>query len=663
MPVDPQNDRVARGALAFERGRSPRTRLTKALLETIAHELRTPLALLLSPLEEALAEDEEPLGPRPRERIALAHRSGRRLLSAVDALLGLAKIELGLEAPRFERTDLGALTSAVVEAFRAPIEEAGLSLELRVSGAFEGLRVDRAMWATTVLHLLSNALDATFHGGIAVTLAREGAEAVLVVRDSGEGFQPRAAERLFTPLFRMEGGRRRSHGGLGLGLALVRGLVELHGGRVDAAGELGAGATFTVGLPVIFEDARAPRAEGAPIAATAERCAAPFVAEASRWLRRSVHAASKGRVEGRVLLADDHAEMRAYVAQLLASSYEVEAVADGAAALEAARTSPPDLVLTDVAMPGVDGFALLAALRADPATSAVPVIFLSARAGEEARLEGLAAGADDYLAKPFAARELLARVSAHVATARARRCALEGARAAVAAAEAARVAAEVRAAELEAQLREAERMATIGTRAGGAAHEVNNMMTAVIGFGELALTHAEPHDATRDDVEEMLRAARRAAGITQELLAIEQQEGLRAWRAKAAESETILVVEDEDLVRRLVRRVLEKAGFRVLEASNGREALALVEQDHGGVQLAVSDLVMPELGGRELAERLRDRGYDFPVLYMTGYTGEHIARHALLDAGAPFLQKPFASEVLVREVRALLARRARVRQT
>jgi DNA-binding response OmpR family regulator len=338
----------------------------------------------------------------------------------------------------------------------------------------------------------------------------------------------------------------------------------------------------------------------------------------------------------------------------------VEAVADGEAALAAACASPPDLVLTDLTMPGLDGFALLSALRAEPTTRAVPVIFLSARAGEDARADGLDAGADDYLVKPFAARELLARVRAHIATARTRRCVLEGARAAVTAAEAARVAAEARLARIEERLRDSQRMEAVGTRAGGVAHEVNNMMTAVIGFGELALSRIEPHDPTHGDIAEMLRAARRAAGITQELLAIEHDDELRHGR-KTAEDETILVVEDEDLVRRLARRVLENAGFRVLEASNGREALALVEKVGGGVQLVLSDLVMPELGGRDLGRRLRDRGFAFPVLYMTGYTGEHIARHALLDAGTPFLQKPFAPECLVREIRELLARSARPR--
>ena len=122
-----------------------------------------------------------------------------------------------------------------------------------------------------------------------------------------------------------------------------------------------------------------------------------------------------------MLLADDNTDMRGYIHRLLSDHYEVEAVADGSAALNAAMRNPPDLILTDIMMPTLDGFGLLRALRADPRTQSIPVIFLSARAGEESKVEGMEAGADDYLVKPFSARELMARVSAHLQIARVRR--------------------------------------------------------------------------------------------------------------------------------------------------------------------------------------------------------------------------------------------------
>ena len=168
-----------------------------------------------------------------------------------------------------------------------------------------------------------------------------------------------------------------------------------------------------------------------PLASTAVRHAA-FVEEALRWLpetKRSLTGNSPRRNatpdhrprRPRILWADDNADMRAYVSRLLGSRFEVQAVADGEAALAAARAHPPDLVLSDVMMPKLDGFGLLRALRADPELREIPIILLSARAGEESRIEGLEAGADDYLVKPFSARELVARVDTHVKISRMRR--------------------------------------------------------------------------------------------------------------------------------------------------------------------------------------------------------------------------------------------------
>jgi anti-anti-sigma factor len=244
--------------------------------------------------------------------------------------------------------------------------------------------------------------------------------------------------RLFERFHRIERARSRSGEGSGIGLAMVRELVGLHGGTITAESEPDVGTTFTVRLRL--GSAHLPAEHVAPAAATTgvSAAAAPFVAEALRWLPDDDPTAvpavpvtdtaeddPRAVAPGRVLVADDNADMREYLRRLLSSRYRVEAVPDGQAALEVALADPPDLVVSDVMMPRLDGMGLLAALRADDRTARVPVLLLSARAGQEAAVEGLAAGADDYLVKPFSARELIARVGAHLELGRVRRDAEE----------------------------------------------------------------------------------------------------------------------------------------------------------------------------------------------------------------------------------------------
>jgi signal transduction histidine kinase len=286
------------------------------------------------------------------------------------------------------------------------------------------------MWEKIVLNLLSNAFKFTFEGEIEVALRRRDDQAVLIVRDTGIGISDEQLPLLFDRFHRVPGARSRTHEGTGIGLALVQELVQLHGGTITASSAPDRGTLFRIALP--FGSAHLPQEQVAASRSVRSTGAGAeaFVQEALRW-RPADHspapvpapdAEEPAQAPGsaRILLADDNADMRDYVARLLRERWDVETVADGAAALARARRSPPDLILADIMMPGLDGFALLQALRADPSTRSIPVIFLSARAGEESRIEGLSAGADDYLVKPFSARELLARVSTHLALSRLR---------------------------------------------------------------------------------------------------------------------------------------------------------------------------------------------------------------------------------------------------
>jgi signal transduction histidine kinase/DNA-binding response OmpR family regulator len=399
-------------------------RAKTAFFSNVSHEFRTPLTLLLGPTADALNST----GTLSGESLQAVHRNALRLLKLVNALLDFSRIEAGRAQAAYQATNLAALTTDLASAFRAAIEHAGLQFVVDCPPLPAPVYVDRDMWEKIVLNLLSNALKFTFKGSIKISLRGVGEGIELEVADTGTGIAPAELPHLFERFHRVQGARSRTHEGSGIGLALVHELVRLHGGTLAVASQVDAGTTFTVRLPHgsdhlakehIVDQAR-------PEATTLG--AAPYVNEALRWLPDSAHpgaprptsalAVSTG---ARILLADDNADMRDYVRRLLAERWEVEVVGDGAAALRQARERRPDLIISDVMMPELDGFGLLRELRRDARTSAIPVIMLSARAGEDASTEGRLQGANDYLVKPFSARELIGRVSAQLELSRVQR--------------------------------------------------------------------------------------------------------------------------------------------------------------------------------------------------------------------------------------------------
>ncbi len=404
-------------------------RAKTVFFSNISHEFRTPLTLMLGPLEDLLARPGAAWEADQLETVAMSLRNGRRLLKLVNALLDFSRIQAGRAQAVYEPIDLGAFTAELAGVFRSAIERGGLALEVDCPASPEPVYVDRAMWEKIVLNLLSNAFKFTFEGAIGVTLAERDGAVELVVRDTGIGIAPTEIGRVFDRFHRVQSARARTHEGSGIGLALVQELVRLHGGDVRVESEVNRGTAFTVTVPrgrMHLPDDRVARGAAAPVPAPS--VGNPFLEEALAWLPGADAAgellatapvpdlherAERGR-RFRVLVADDNADMRQYVARLLGARWDVEAVGDGHAALAALAARPADLLLADVMMPGLGGFELLRAVRADPAARRIPVILLSARAGEESRVEGLEAGADDYVIKPFSARELIARVEAHV---------------------------------------------------------------------------------------------------------------------------------------------------------------------------------------------------------------------------------------------------------
>ncbi|WP_437916758.1 ATP-binding protein [Sorangium sp. So ce302] len=409
--------------------------LKTRFFSNVSHEFRTPLTLMLCPIDELLTGAPGGLTDRQRELVELARRNARRLLKLVNTLLDFARIEAARMQMAYEALDLSALTAEVANAFRATVERAGLRLVVDCPPLPERVYVDREMWEKIVLNLVSNAFKFTFEGEIAISLRWGGDHVLLEVRDTGTGIPADELARIFERFHRVHGARGRSHEGSGIGLALVRELVRFHTGDVQATSEVGRGSTFTVRIPA--GSAHVPAAHiGAEreLGMTAVTLQA-FVEEASQWVSGSAPSAepplgspaSAGDTRpaegpaGHVLLVEDNPDMRSYLRDVLATRWTVEAVENGAMALCAVRSRVPDLVLTDVMMPGLDGFGLLEALRAEPRTRLVPVVFISARSGEASRVHGAEAGADDYLVKPFSVRELLARVGGRIEIARLRR--------------------------------------------------------------------------------------------------------------------------------------------------------------------------------------------------------------------------------------------------
>ncbi|MBA2954814.1 SpoIIE family protein phosphatase [Nocardioides sp. MAH-18] len=380
----------------------------------VSHELRTPLTLLLGPAEDALADGAAPLPPSQAARLETIARNGQRMLQLVNTLLDFSRLESGQGRSSFQRTDLCVLTAELAAMFQSAAEGAGLRLDIDCDGDTVAY-VDRDQWSKIVLNLISNALKFTFEGGVSVTIGSDDGEAVLRVSDTGTGIPEADQPRLFERFHRVAGSRSRTHEGSGIGLALVAELVNAHGGTVSVDSAPGEGSTFVVRLPLGHEHLPAEQVahESGTIAVAADGATRSMVAQALSWLpdgsQPEPRAAARSG-QPTVLVVDDNADMRSYIADLLHPEYDVQVAADGIDALERMAERRPDLVLTDVMMPRLDGFGLLHKMQGDPALTSVPVIMLSARAGEEGTLEGLEAGANDYLVKPFSGRELLARV-------------------------------------------------------------------------------------------------------------------------------------------------------------------------------------------------------------------------------------------------------------
>jgi signal transduction histidine kinase/DNA-binding response OmpR family regulator len=386
--VSYQNERRRQQALEeLDRARTE-------FFQNVTHELRAPLTMLLTPLQDILDEPGVVLSAAARDTVETSVRAGDRLQRVVDALLDISRAESGGPlVPDREEIDLASVTADVVEGFRPAAED---RLNLRLYLPPEPLRayVDRTMWTTIVTNLVSNALKYTPQGDVSVSLTGDDSHVVLTVADTGVGIPLDEQAHIFERFHRVAGDQQP---GSGIGLALVADMTAAHGGSVAVASEPGQGSQFVV---------RLPRYNGSSVAASlAEDATAPLATDE----------ASPDRP--RLLIIEDEPDLRGYLVRLFTKDgYAAEAAADAETALswlQEHADDPPDMVITDVMLPGQSGLDVLSLIRQDPGIARLPVVVLTARAEAESAVEAFAAGADDFVSKPFNSAELLARVRAH----------------------------------------------------------------------------------------------------------------------------------------------------------------------------------------------------------------------------------------------------------
>ncbi len=406
-------------------------RAKTTFFSNISHEFRTPLTLMLGQLEELLNEPDSTLNFVERNRIESSHRNAMRLLRLVNSLLDFSRLEAKRVQARFYPVNLSRITIDLASSFQSLVDQVGLHLHIHCDLNGPDVYVDREMWEKIVLNLLSNAFKYTLQGSISVTLNYEDGLAVLRVRDTGVGIPEEELPRMFDRFHRIANATGRTYEGTGIGLSLVHELVGLHHGTISVESELGKGSTFTVCLQT--GNQHLPGDQVSEVADPHYESIIPdlFVKETlslsdphtsrNNEAPPPLNTLPADQQPASILIVDDNPDMRTYIQRLTMREFRVETAPNGQIALEMVQQKQPDLIISDIMMPVLDGIGLLRALKANPETAAIPVIFLSARAGEEARIEGYDTGADDYLVKPFSAKELLARVRSQIKLSRIRK--------------------------------------------------------------------------------------------------------------------------------------------------------------------------------------------------------------------------------------------------
>ncbi|SHL21284.1 His Kinase A (phospho-acceptor) domain-containing protein [Chitinophaga jiangningensis] len=388
----------------------------------ISHEFRTPLTLILGSLE-SLLENNADLSTRHQEMMDASHRNALRMLKLVNTLLDFSRIESGKMQANFTKVDVGTLTQKLASNFNTLMDRAGLAYNIHIEAISQPVYVDIQMWEKILFNLLSNAFKYTWKGSVTVKLFTTNEQLVLEVSDTGIGIPAADLTKIFERFHQVQGSAGRSYEGSGIGLSLTRELVWFHKGQITVESKEGAGSVFRVTIPV--GNAHLSQTQISTSLSFPDVMSDIYLEEATDMLRNmrvtdrinpAAGQAPSDIGKDTILVVDDNADMRQYLKALLEKDYNVICAVNGLEALIKIRREQPALVLTDVMMPIMDGAQLVSEIRSSPSTASLPVIILSARAGEECRMEGYDFGADDYLIKPFSAKELRARVAGQIKT-------------------------------------------------------------------------------------------------------------------------------------------------------------------------------------------------------------------------------------------------------
>lgn len=482
----------------------------------VSHELRTPLTLILGPLE-TIIQGKQDQDFRPL--LQAMEANARRLLRHVNALLDFAKIDAGKIECNYEYDNLGLILKELSAAARPHLLNRKIELVLEGADSLPETILDVDKVETIAANLLSNAIKFTPDGGRIAIRAEEKDELVwFEVEDTGIGIPEEKLNDIFERFHQVDDTLNRVQEGTGLGLAMVKQLAKIHAGKVSVRSRLGEGTTFRVELPkrpdskllerrrIIGrrrEDqisyARTVALIGAGLEERSEGNKETLLSDVqeSRFGNHE-EIAQKIRSKAppdaqKVLVVEDNPDLRIFIASSLAGDFRVEMASDGVEGLALARRWAPDLIVSDIMMPRMDGYEFTRQIRMDPSLSQVPVILATAKTGGEAVAEGLEVGANDYIAKPFELRELKARVSA-----------------------------QLRARRLERNLNEREsRLAAIGQMTSAIVHDLKNPLSAIIGFAQIARQDVQAGkgaEMVRQDLEPVISEANRLSRMVSEVL-------------------------------------------------------------------------------------------------------------------------------------------------
>ena len=499
------------------------SRVKDEFLANVSHELRTPLTLILAPLEEMLRDGD--LSAQSADYLRAMHRAASRLQGMVNDLLELARLQAGQLRLSISDADLVDLCTATLEPFRSLAGRRGVQLHLDLPASHDVISVDAGRMEFVLTNLLSNALKFTPSGGsITLRLKESEDQCVVEVEDTGVGISSEQQAHAFERFARFDNPLAPKAAGAGIGLAMVKGIVELHGGTVGLRSQPGKGTTVTVtlrrGKDHFADNVLERRQVDVPV---------PFGRRADdQSLMQSGTDHQEAEWSTRpdapedaplVLVVEDNEDLRAFLCRVMSKRYRVIEAPDGALGLQMARDHQPMAILSDVTMPVMDGFEMCRRLKEDPATRPIPVVLITARRGADRVLEGFEVGADDYLIKPFNAQELMARMDVHL---RLRRLTTE------------RV--------------HSEKLVLMGTLASGMAHEVRNPAGAILaGLPRVRkdmVAAGTPERALRM-VDTAIECAERISQLVGDLLELGQpdRDNVRSWDLHEGLRATLRVLE------------------------------------------------------------------------------------------------------------------------